>query len=443
MDFSNIMWGIPCLGIIFSMSFIPLISAKFWNQYSRQVFIFWTLTYMACAGYVFTVSSTLLSVVDAIFSDYISFIIQISTLFIVSGGIFINLAIRSTPMFNTVFLFGSSLLAGWIGTTGTATLMIRPILRANSHRHYRVHLMVFFIFLVANIGGAFSPLGDPPLFVGFTNGIDFFWFAKHLYPYIFGTLFFLCILFFLIDTQLLKVEKRIRKKNKLSENEEEEENEFLIKGKFNIILLALVLITVMFCNFNAEFTVWGKNYHWSSVVRNIILLTISWISLKFTKRSIRERNNFSLAPIQEVAELFAGIFITATPIIEMLHQGSNGSLKWIFEQITHNGEFVLQKCFWISGLLSSILDNTPTFLIFFHLTSGNAQELMTTHANLLTSFSIATVFMGALTYIGNAPNLMVKSISRNYGVKVPSFLEYMLWSFGILIPVFVIISYCL
>lgn len=443
MDFSNIMWGIPCLGIIFSMSFIPPISAKFWNQYSRHVFVFWTLTYVICAGCVFGLSPAVISVFDAIFSDYISFVIQISTLFIVSGGIFINLAVRSTPAFNTAFLFGSSLLAGWIGTTGTATLMIRPMLRANSHRHYRVHLMVFFIFLVANIGGAFSPLGDPPLFVGFTNGIDFFWFAKHLYPYIFGTLFFLCAIFFLIDTQLLKVEKRIRKKNKLPENKDDDDNEFRIKGKFNIILLALVLVTVMFCNFDAKFAVFGKNYHWSSVARNIILLTISWISLKFTKRSIRERNNFSLAPIHEVAELFAGIFITATPIIEMLHQGTNGSLKWIFEQITHNGEFVLQKCFWISGLLSSILDNTPTFLIFFHLTSGNAQDLMTTHANLLTSFSIATVFMGALTYIGNAPNLMVRSISRNYGVKVPSFLEYMLWSFGILIPVFVIISYCL
>lgn len=442
MDFSNIMWGIPCLGIIFSMSFIPLISAKFWNQYSRHVFVFWTLTYVICAGCAFGPSLTMLSVFDAIFSDYVSFVIQISTLFIVSGGIFINLAVRSTPAFNTAFLFGSSLLAGWIGTTGTATLMIRPMLRANSHRHYRVHLMVFFVFLVANIGGAFSPLGDPPLFVGFTNGIDFFWFAKHLYPYIFGTLFFLCAIFFLIDTQLLKVEKRIRKKNKLPENKDDD-NEFRIKGKFNIILLALVLVTVMFCNFDAKFAVFGKNYHWSSVARNIILLTISWISLKFTKRSIRERNNFSLAPIHEVAELFAGIFITATPIIEMLHQGTNGSLKWIFEQITHNGEFVLQKCFWISGLLSSILDNTPTFLIFFHLTSGNARDLMTTHANLLTSFSIATVFMGALTYIGNAPNLMVRSISRNYGVKVPSFLEYMLWSFGILIPVFVIISYCL
>lgn len=443
MNFSNIMWCIPCLGIIFSMSFIPLISSKFWNRHGRHVFIFWTLLYIICAGYVFDVSSALQSVFDAIFSDYVSFIIQISTLFIVSGGIFINLAVRSTPIFNTLFLFGSSLLAGWIGTTGTATLMIRPILRANAHRHYRVHLMVFFIFLVANIGGAFSPLGDPPLFVGFTNGIDFFWFAKHLYPYIFSTLIFLCMLFFLIDTQLLKVEKRLIKKDKSEENNDDEDKEFKIKGKINIILLALVLITVMFCNFNADFTIWGQKYHWSSVVRNIILTTISWVSLKFTKKSIRERNNFSFAPIQEVSELFAGIFITATPIIEMLHQGTNGSLKWIFEQITHNGEFVLQKCFWISGLLSSILDNTPTFLIFFHLTSGNAQDLMTTHAQLLTSFSIATVFMGALTYIGNAPNLMVRSISKNYGVKVPSFLEYMLWSFGILIPVFVIISYCL
>lgn len=440
MDFTSIMWGIPCIGIIFSMSFIPLISAKFWNEYNKHVLIFWTTIYAVCAGFVFGATNTLQSIAEAIFSDYISFIIQISTLFIVSGGIFINLARKSTPLFNTVFLFGSSILAGWIGTTGTATLMIRPILRANSHRHYRVHLMVFFIFLVANIGGAFTPLGDPPLFVGFTNGIDFFWFVKHLYPYIFGTLFFLCGLFFVIDSSLLRKEIR---EERFSEIVDDEPPEFVIKGKFNIVLLGLVLLTVMFCNSDATFTVFHEKYHWSSVIRNIILVSISLISLKFTPKTIRERNHFSMAPIQEVAELFAGIFITATPIIEILHQGRQGSLHWIFEQITHNGEFVLKKCFWISGLLSSILDNTPTFLIFFHLTSGNAQDLMTTHADLLTSFSIATVFMGALTYIGNAPNLMVRSISKNYGVKVPSFLEYMGWSFGILIPVFLVISYCL
>lgn len=440
MDFTSVMWGIPCIGIIFSMSFIPLISARFWNEYNKHVLIFWTAAYAVCAAWVFGVSKTFLSITEAIFSDYISFIIQISALFIVSGGIFINLARKSTPLFNTVFLFGSSILAGWIGTTGTATLMIRPILRANSHRRYRIHLVVFFIFLAANIGGAFTPLGDPPLFVGFTNGIDFFWFMKHLYPYIFGTLFFLCGLFFVIDSQLLKKEQ---KEKYSAKNNGDEPPEFMVKGKFNIVLLGLILLTVMFCNFDAEFTFLHEKYRWSSLLRNIILVSISLISMKFTPKSIRDRNHFSMAPIQEVAELFAGIFITAAPIIEILHQGTQGNLRWIFEQITHNGEFVLQKCFWISGLLSSILDNTPTFLIFFHLTSGNAQDLMTAHASLLTSFAISTVFMGALTYIGNAPNLMVRSIARNYGVKVPSFLEYMVWSFGILIPVFIVISYCL
>jgi len=442
MNFSSTLWGIPFLGIIFSMSLLPLIMPKFWNKYGGCVPLFWTLIYAICTCYVFDFSQTILSIADSIFSEYISFIIQISTLFIVSGGIFINLARQSTPLFNTLFLFGSSLLAGWIGTTGAATLLIRPILRANHHRYYRVHLMVFFIFLVANIGGAFTPLGDPPLFVGFTNGIDFFWFMKNLYPYIFSTLFFLCGMFFLIDTQLLKVEQNIEFENHLP-IEHDNPKEFMIKGKFNIVLLALILITVMCCNFDATFSLIGHKFRWSSVARNIILTIISIISMRYTNKTIRERNNFSLAPVREVAELFAGIFITATPIISTLHQGTEGNLRWLFDKLTSNGEFVLKKCFWISGILSSILDNTPTFLIFFHLTSGNAQELMTTHAHLLASFSIATVFMGALTYIGNAPNLMVKSIAHNYGVKVPSFLEYMLWSIGILIPVFIIISYCL
>lgn len=440
MNFSSLLWGIPFIGIICSMSLIPLIAARFWNKNSGYVTLFWTLIYVLCLGCNFGVVPSMLSVADSVFSDYISFIIQISALYIISGGIFVNLARKSTPFFNSMFLFVCSLLAGWIGTTGAATLMIRPMLRANSHREYRIHMVVFFIFLVGNIGGAFTPLGDPPLFVGFTNGIDFFWFIRHLYPYIFSTLLFLCLLFFIIDLFLMKQEERSTQGT--FEMSDDAPKKFILKGKLNILLLLIVLLTVMLCNFPESFTVLQHKFRWSSVVRNIILCTVSLISLKYTSKYVRERNSFSLAPIKEVAELFAGIFITATPLISMLHQGNQGSLKWLFDQLTVNGNIV-QKYFWISGLLSSILDNTPTFLIFFHLTSGDAQELMTTHSHLLTSFSIATVFMGALTYIGNAPNLMVKSIAQNYGVKMPSFLGYILWSVLILVPVFIVISYFL
>jgi Na+/H+ antiporter NhaD/arsenite permease-like protein len=184
----------------------------------------------------------------------------------------------------------------------------------------------------------------------------------------------------------------------------------------------------------------GENCFYSSILRLLLLSAISLISLKITPAKIREKNRFSIAPIKEIAELFAGIFITITPIINILHQGTEGAFKFLFDWIAPGGEFIASRCFWASGLLSSILDNAPTFLIFFHLTSGDPVTLMTVKSHLLTAFSISTVFMGALTYIGNAPNLIVKSVSADYSIKVPSFLGYLKWTFAILLPIFAIIS---
>jgi Na+/H+ antiporter NhaD/arsenite permease-like protein len=356
----------------------------------------------------------------------------------VSGGIFIDFPRAYGCVFNTAFLFFGSIVAGWIGTTGAAALLIRPFLRANSGRRYTTHLMIFFIFLVANIGGAATPLGDPPLFIGFLKGVDFFWFLKNLYPFLLGTITFLCLLFFVIDYFLFRMDMD-------SEVTYEEINEplFRIQGLMNVALVIAVLLAVIFCNFDATFKLGGQSFSCSSLLRNTILLLFAIFSLKMTSPEIREKNSFSLAPIREIAELFAGIFITVTPIIEILHQGSNGAFETLFKWIAPGGEFVAGRCFWASGILSSVLDNAPTFLIFFHLTSGDPQVLMTIKSNILTAFSISTVFMGALTYIGNAPNLIVKSISVSYGLKVPSFLGYLAWSIAILIPIFIVISYFL
>jgi len=436
MDFENLLWAIPFLGIIFSMSFVPLLAPRFFEKHGGMVPFCWTALYLACVAWIFGFREVIPATFEPLLNDYISFIIQIATLYIVAGGIYVDFPNGKGPIFNTIFLFFGSLLAGWIGTTGAAMLLIRPFLRANAERQYKVHLMVFFIFLVANIGGAATPLGDPPLFIGFLKGVDFFWFIQHLAPALFGTVFVLCGLFYIVDVILFKKET-----GKLAVSRDNAS--FVIKGTRNLFLLILVLLAVILCQFEGSFEFAGENYKYSSILRNIMLVSISIISIKVTHKEIREKNGFNFAPIREVAEFFVAIFITVAPILSILSKGENGSLAMIFHWIAPGGEFILSKCFWASGLLSSVLDNAPTFLIFFHLASGNAAELMTTKAAILTSFSISTVFMGALTYIGNAPNLMVKSISQHHGIKVPSFLGYMGWSIGILSPIFFVISWLL
>lgn len=442
MEFSNVLWTVPFLGIILSMSFLPLLCKNFWHKHGGYVPAFWTLIYLFFIAYIFGANKISDAVFEPIFDHYIPFIILISSLYVVSGGIFIDFPRGNGSLFNTGFLFFGSLISGLIGTTGSATLLIRPLLRSNSDRKYKTHLLVFFIFLIANIGGVSTPLGDPPLFIGFLEGVNFFWFVKNLYRYQLLTTIFLCLIFFVIDHQLLKYESLSQAK-KDSQTKKDKGDHIVFRGRRNLALILGILVTVILCNFDGFFILFGEKFSYSSLIRSTILFIIAIISLKITPHTIRERNSFSFEPVKEIVILFASIFTTVTPIIAMLHQGTNGPLKFIFDWIAPNNEIVASRCFWASGLLSSILDNAPTFLIFFHMLSGNAAELMTIKANLLSAISISTVFMGAMTYIGNAPNLMVKSIAANYGVKAPSFIGYMVWSIGILIPVFFVISCCL
>lgn len=432
MDFCSLLWAIPFLGIIFSMSLLPLVVPRFWHKYSSYVPFFWLIVYLSAIIWIFGIQNLFFAIFQPLAGHYISFIVLIAALYITSGGIFVDFPHRHGPIFNTLFLFLGSILAGWIGTTGASTLLIRPLLRANSERSYKTHIVVFFIFLISNIGGAATPLGDPPLFIGFLEGIDFFWFLKNLYLYIFFSTIALCLMFFIIDVFLFKKEKY--KQNRI------EDIDFVFEGYTNLFLILCILLSVIFCNFDGEFILYGEKYSYASMLRSVLIGMIALISWKITPTAIRKKNYFSFAPICEVAELFIGIFITVTPIIYILHKGSAGEMGFIFNWIAPTGEFVADRCFWVSGFLSSILDNAPTFLIFFHMISGNALEMMTVKANLLIAISIATVFMGALTYIGNAPNLMVKSISEDYGVSAPSFIGYIIWSMIILFPLFFVIT---
>jgi Na+/H+ antiporter NhaD/arsenite permease-like protein len=434
MQFSNLLWSVPFLGIILSVSILPLLCPNFWHKNTRNVIIGWLLVYLVSVAYMFGPLKIFEAVFEPIATHYIPFFVLIFTLYVVSGGIFVDFPRGYGPLFNVCFLFFSGLVAGWIGTTGAATLLIRPFLRANTGRNHRSHLVVFFIFIVANIGGAASPLGDPPLFIGFLEGVDFFWFFKNLYPFLLGTMLLLCLMFFLVDYILFK-------KSSFDPPEKKKNTPyFVISGIRNLLLIAAILAITICCNFSGTFMLCGEEFHYDSIIRNILLLAVALTSIKITPVTLRRKNHFSFDPIVEVGEIFVGIFVTVTPIIFMLHKGPAGEFHSIFNWMSTGDQFIASRCFWASGILSSMLDNAPTFLIFFHMLSGKAAELMTVKSHLLVSISIATVFMGALTYIGNAPNLMVKSISTRYGIRPPSFVMYMVWSTVILVPVFFIIS---
>ena len=317
-------------------------------------------------------------------------------------------------------------LASWMGTTGAAMLLIRPVIRANAWRKNKTHVIIFFIFLVANIGGSLTPLGDPPLFIGFLKGVDFFWTTKYmLLPMIFVSILLL-IIFYFID--LFYYKKEISKRPTL------EKINFSIDGKFNLLLLVGVIISVIFSgaykNNLGSIYLLGNELMFSFIFRDMFLILLTIASYKATSLSLRQENGFSWFPITEVAKLFAGIFITVIPAISILKLDYSSSFSGLSSSIY----------FWLTGVLSAFLDNAPTYLVFFTSTNLSASELMS-DVIILLAISSGAVFMGALTYIGNAPNFMVRSISEENNISMPSFFGYMAWSVAILVPILVIYSF--
>jgi Na+/H+ antiporter NhaD/arsenite permease-like protein len=358
-------------------------------------------------------------------------------LFTVSGGIHLKGSIVGTPIVNTAILLLGTFLASWMGTTGAAMLLIRPLIRANAWRTRKTHVIVFFIFLVANIGGSLTPLGDPPLFLGFLKGVSFFWTTKFLIKEMLTAAAILIVIFFIIDSIYYKRETRKPTKN-------ESDEKIKIEGKVNFVLLAAIVGAVIASSFDLgkAFTIHHVSMPMASLIQVVLLIITTFISIKITKKEVREGNEFSWEPIKEVAKLFACIFITMVMPIAMLKAGADGPLGLVIKSVVDsNGNFINSHFFWATGALSSFLDNAPTYVIFFETAGGNAAELMTTYSDTLVAISIGAVFMGANTYIGNAPNFMVKSIAEERGIAMPSFFGYMLkYSIPILIPVFIIIT---
>jgi Na+/H+ antiporter NhaD/arsenite permease-like protein len=318
--------------------------------------------------------------------------------------------------------------------------MIRPLIRANDNRRHKAHVVVFFIFIVSNAGGSLTPLGDPPLFLGFLKGVDFFWTLSHIFP---ETLFLvgsLLLLFYLMDSWYYH-----RREEILPVDPTPDSRSIGFNGAANFWLLGAIVGLVLLSGFwksSVVFNVLGTDVGLPGLVRDIGLIAVTLISLKITPAAVHVDNQFSWAPMQEVAKLFAGIFLTIIPVIAMLKAGLNGPFGAVVAAVTRpDGSPDPAMYFWAAGALSSFLDNAPTYLVFFNTAGGDPAVLMSTLAPTLAAISAGAVFMGANTYIGNAPNLMVKAIAEDRGVKMPSFFGYMAWSVAILIPLFIVMTF--
>ncbi|HKI99824.1 MAG TPA: sodium:proton antiporter [bacterium] len=430
-------WTIlPFIGILLSIALFPLFANHFWEHHYPKVSAAWLV--VAVVLMYFSVPSDVgfgAAFGERFFStyeEYVAFIILLGSLFVISGGIYISGDLKATPLVNSTIILIGAMLASLIGTTGAAMLLVRPLIRANSGREYQSHVVLFFIFLVCNIGGALTPIGDPPLFLGFLQGIPFEWTLK-LTPHWMFAIGVVLVVFYFMDSHLARREGLAKPTGGGAP--------IRVQGAWNFVLLLGVVALVI--TSGVLHIDWGIPIGSLGVIDGTSLLrdggqvVLALISVAITPRVVRQANNFNFGPIKEVAYLFIGIFTCMIPALMLLN--------------ARGGELGLSggaSYFWASGLLSSFLDNAPTYLTFLATGMGSLgiQHAvdMTTHSvasiQILEGISAGSVFMGAMTYIGNGPNFMVKAIAEGSGIRMPSFFGYMAYSMLVLFPVFVLVT---
>ncbi|HKM87573.1 MAG TPA: sodium:proton antiporter [Xanthobacteraceae bacterium] len=433
-------WALPFVGILLTIAFAPLVIPRFWHRHYGKFAFAWAALTLAPLAALRGVDTALAALVHALLADYLGFIAILFALYVVAGGILVAGTLRGTPLTNAVTLAFGTLIASIVGTTGAAMILIRPLLRANAARLHNVHVVVFFMFLVGNIGGALSPLGDPPLFIGFLNGVRFFWPTTNLWQPTAFVAAFVLALFVVVDLWFYRNDRRV-----VPVGESSDSAPFRVRGVVNLLLLAVIVGAVIVSALwspGVTFTIYGTTLALQDFARDAVLILTALASLWLTPDEHREANGFSWEPIIEVAILFAGIFVCAIPVLAMLAAGRDGSFAWLLGAVTaaDGGPHVVAY-FWLTGLLSAMLDNAPTYLVFFQLAGGNATDLMGPLSGALAAISMGAVYMGALTYIGNAPNFMIYAIATERGIKMPSFFGYMAWSIVVLMPVFAVVTY--
>jgi Na+/H+ antiporter NhaD/arsenite permease-like protein len=437
----SLAWALPFVGILLSIALFPLFLSHAWEHHQGKIAAFWAALVIVPLAVFQGLEAAAGAVLHVVALEYLPFILLLFALFTISGGIRIKGNLHGSPRTNATLLLIGTGLASLIGTTGASMVMIRPLLRANDNRRYNVHVVVFFIFLVSNIGGSLTPLGDPPLFLGFLRGVDFFWTTTHLFAetlFVAGIVF---AVFVVVDVLLYRRETEF-----LPPVADPTPDSVLgVKGLHNLALIGVVIAAILMSAYwkpGIAFEIGGVRVELQNVLRDTIFVAAALVSYALTSPFDREANGFSWAPIKEVAKLFAGIFLCMVPVLAMLRAGLQGPFAPLVALVSNpDGSPNNAAYFWLSGGLSSFLDNAPTYLVFFELAGGDAGRLMTAGALTLAAISCGAVFMGANSYIGNAPNFMVYAIAKDAGVRMPSFFGYMMWSAAVLLPTFVLTTF--
>jgi Na+/H+ antiporter NhaD/arsenite permease-like protein len=408
------LWSaLPFAGLLLAIALLPIFASRFWMHHYGKVFLAFGLP---VAGYLLVHAPRELLHAGL---EYVSFIVLLASLFTISGGILIRGTIRATPGANCGFLAAGALLSNLLGTAGASMLLIRPLLRANAGRNRVSHVVIFFIFIVANIGGSLTAIGDPPLFLGYLKGVPFFWTFLHLAPMWVAACGTVLGIFYLADRRAFALERFIAEESGTfsgeSSSQGAKKEPFSIEGKFNLVLLGAVIAAVF------APTPW----------RETVMVAAAVASVWKTPAGIREENRFTYHPIEEMAILFAGIFATMIPALLIL-KARGGEL----------GAPDPSHFFWATGLLSGFLDKAPVYLAFFSLAQGvGGPDLVAgVSTPFLLAISAGSVFLGAISYIGNAPNFMVKAIAEEAGIRMPSFFGYMAWSCAVLLPLFALLA---
>ncbi len=428
----GLVWGIPFIGVLLSIALLPMLAERLWHRRMGTIAALWVLALLVPQAVLQGPQAAAGGAWHAILIEYLPFVTLLLALYTAAGGILVRGGRLGSPAANTMLLAIGAAIAGVMGTTGASMVLIHPLLRANAHRTRKVHQVVFFIIIVGNVGGATSPLGDPPLYIGFLHGVPFFWPLTRLWPQLLLAAVLLLALFYLVDRRSAKIDPMPPPAER-----------FHVRGWTNLALIGVVVAAVLGQSVwhPGDIVLFGQPIGVERLAGIAVFAGVTLLSASTTARAVRQGNMYSWGPIEEVAKLFAAIFITIGPVLAMLQAGFDGPLAPLLRlTFDAHGQPLPVAYFWLTGILSAFLDNAPTYLVFFELAGGDAGHLTTDLTLILEAISAGAVFFGALTYIGNAPNLMVRSIAAHRGVRMPGFFGYMGWSCGLTLPVFALLT---